>query len=164
MYYDGNEADALPTNCDEIILFKALLELHFQRHSIQRFSHMLDCHNLVFANGSSKTKITKCTSVAQMSHIDYFQLLPSTLNLDGKFNRESIFDNLPLSFVVGIDNGVKLRFHTSLNSALLNGDKDEISTIFSLEGAKFDEKYPMTSITMKPGQVVVFSGTTMCYL
>ena len=164
LYYD--EADGLPKDCIEIILFKALLELHFPRHIIQRFTHMFDCHNLYHTinpkiatdkHSNAKTPPV-CTSVVQNSHIDYFQLMSSILSVDGKCNRESIFDNLPLSFVIGIDD-VSLRFHTSLNKELLN---NRIQTVCSIKGKHFNQafntKYPMTRIEVKAGHIVMFAG------
>lgn len=152
MYYD--EADGLPENCNEIILLKALLELHFPRHSVQRFSHMFDLFNL-YHTKSSKGRIATCTSIEQDAHIDYFVLLPSILNLHGKANRESIFDNLPLSFVIGIDDDVSLRFHTKLNDDLLHKD---INDIFSLNKREFKKRYEMISVPVKPGQILMFAG------
>ena len=159
MYYDRD--DGLPEDCDQIILFEALLELHFPRHSVQRFNHMFDCHNLYHANASSKAKTTICTSVMQKSHIDYCQLLSSILNLSGKSNRESVFDKLPFSFVVGIDDGVSLCIHESVNDALLNDESTKV--LFSLKGKAFDEKYPMKSVVIPPGHALIFAGTTCCF-
>jgi hypothetical protein len=169
----------LPEDCIEIILFKALLEVQFPRHRVQRFTHMLDCHNLnqtvnLFAAKSKSATATEkqsnlkattmCTSVVQKGHIDYYHLLPSILNLDGR-NRETIFWNLPLSFVIGIDEDCSLRFHTSLNEALLN---NRIKAVFSIKGKQFnqklDQKYPMMSVTMKPGQIAIFAGTSVVML
>jgi len=113
---------------------------------------------------NNKRKIV-CTSVVQKSHIDYFQLMSSILNLDGKRNRESIFWDLPLSFVIGIDDDCSLLFHTSLNNALL---RNRVKAVCSIKGKNFnlklDQKYPMTPIVMKPGQIVMFAGTRCCLL
>ncbi len=133
------------------------MEVLFARHRVQGFTHMLDCNNIHHEVASSKSKTGTCTSVEQRSHLDYFQLFSSILNINGKRNRETIFWNLPLSFVVGIDDGVSLRFHTSVNDALLN--PHEMKTVFLLEGKSFNEKYPMTPIKVSPGHVVIFSGT-----
>jgi hypothetical protein len=128
------------------------------RHKVQGFTHMLDCNSLYHENVSSKAKPTTCTSVEQCSHVDYFQLLSSIVNINGKHNRETIFWNLPLSFVVGIDEGVSLRIHTSVNDALLN--HHEIESVFSLQGKAFNNKYPISTIHVNPGHVVIFSGTS----
>jgi len=158
LYYDNT--DGLPEHCHEIILFSALLELHFVRHELQGFTHMFDCNNMHHEDVSCKVKTTTCTSVEQKSHIDYSQLLASILNING--NRETIFWNLPLSFVVGVDDGVSLRFHTSVNDALLRNSETEVKAMFSLKEREFNKKYPMTSISVKPGHVVIFSGTKNC--
>jgi hypothetical protein len=150
--------DGLPTNCDEIVVFEAFLEVFFIRHRVQGFTHMLDCNNMHHEHAPPNVKT--CTSVEQRSHLDYFQLLSSIVNINGKSNRETVFWNLPLSFVVGIDDGVSLRFHTSVNDALLN--HHEIKSVFSVEGRAFNEKYPMSRIHVNPGQVVIFSGRRCC--
>lgn len=118
---------------------------------------MFDCNNLHHEFESTKANPNPCTSVAQSSHLDYFQLLSSIV----KDNRENIYWNLPLSFVVGIDDGVSLRFHSSVNSALICGH--DVKTIFSLRGKAFNERYPMKSVNILPGHVVIFAGAR-CYL
>ena len=118
---------------------------------------MFDCNNLHHEVESTKAKTTTCTSVAQSSHLDYFQLFSSIV----KDNRENIYWNLPLSFVVGIDVGVSLCFHSSVNSALICGH--DVKTIFSLRGRAFNERYPMKSVKILPGHVVIFAGAR-CYL
>jgi hypothetical protein len=82
------------------------------------------------------------------------------VNINGKSSRETVFWNLPLSFVVGIDDGVSLRFHTSVNEALLN--HHEIKSVFSVKGKAFNDKYPMSRIHVNPGHVVIFSGRRCC--
>lgn len=118
---------------------------------------MLDCNNMYHEAESVKVKTTTCTSVTQDSHLDYFQLLMSIVT----GNRENIFWNLPLSFVVGIDDGVSLRFHSSVNTALVWDD--DVKTMFSLKSKVFNERYPMTSVDILPGHVVIFAGAR-CYL
>jgi hypothetical protein len=172
IYYDndGLEEDGLPEDCIEITLFKALLEVHFPRHRVQRFTHMADCHNMYQTLKPSDSKaatdkqLTACTSVVQKSHIDYSQLMSSILNLDGKCKRESIFWELPLSFVIGIDDDCSLLFHSSLNDALR---ENQHKAVFSIRGKNFnqklEQKYPMTPIIIKPGQIVMFAGKKKCY-
>jgi hypothetical protein len=83
------------------------------------------------------------------------------LNLSGKSNRESVFDKLPFSFVVGIDDGVSLCIHESVNDALLNDENTKV--LFSQKGKGFDEKYPMKSVDIPPGHALIFAGTTCCF-
>jgi hypothetical protein len=142
LYYDND--DGVPAGCDEIIIFKALLNMHFPRHSIQRFSHMFDCHNFTDINKS------KLRSVQQSSHIDYFSLLGSIIT--GK--RESIYDNLPLSFVIGIDDNYAIVINEQLNAALNSDHRDLKSVLLSNNAILHDKTY----ISVKPGHILLFSG------